>query len=145
MLRNCAVAGNPTWLFFHGSIRDNRKIGGAFCARKSCLNVLEFTLLVWAGSFAAGFLGALTGLGGGVVIVPLLTLAFKVDLQYAIGASLVSVIAVPDLVYNATLINADTYRPLEVYTIVALIYFAILFPATLLGRHLERGMTYDKA
>ena len=61
------------------------------------------------------------------------------------NTSLVSVIAVPDLVYNATLINADTYRPLEVYTIVALIYFAILFPATLVARRLERGMTYDKA
>ncbi|WP_315751708.1 MULTISPECIES: amino acid ABC transporter permease [unclassified Bradyrhizobium] len=61
------------------------------------------------------------------------------------NTSLVSVIAVPDLVYNATLINADTYRPLEVYTIIALIYFAILFPATLLGRRFERGMTYDKA
>jgi len=61
------------------------------------------------------------------------------------NTSLVSVIAVPDLVYNATLINADTYRPLEVYTVVALIYFAILFPATLVARQLERGMTYDKA
>jgi polar amino acid transport system permease protein len=61
------------------------------------------------------------------------------------NTSLVSVIAVPDLVYNATLINADTYRPLEVYTVVALIYFAILFPATLLARRLERGMTYDRA
>jgi polar amino acid transport system permease protein len=61
------------------------------------------------------------------------------------NTSLVSVIAVPDLVYNATLINADTYRPLEVYTVVALIYFAILFPATLIGRRLESGMTYDKA
>lgn len=40
-----------------------------------------------------GFLGALTGLGGGVVLVPLLTIFFKVDLHYAIGASLVSVIA----------------------------------------------------
>jgi hypothetical protein len=38
-------------------------------------------------------LGALTGLGGGVVIVPLLTLGFGVDLRYAIGASLISVIA----------------------------------------------------
>ena len=61
------------------------------------------------------------------------------------NTSLVSVIAVPDLVYNATLINAETYRPLEVYTIVALIYFAILFPATLVGRRHERGMSYDKA
>ncbi|NPU14579.1 MULTISPECIES: amino acid ABC transporter permease [Bradyrhizobium] len=61
------------------------------------------------------------------------------------NTSLVSVIAVPDLVYNATLINADTYRPLEVYTIIAIIYFAILFPATLVGRRFERGMSYDKA
>jgi hypothetical protein len=53
----------------------------------------EFTLLVAAGSFLAGLLGSLTGLGGGVIIVPLLTLVFHVDIRYAIGASLVSVIA----------------------------------------------------
>jgi uncharacterized protein len=57
------------------------------------LNVLELTALVWLGSLLAGFLGSLTGLGGGVVIVPLLSIAFGVDLRYAIGASLVSVIA----------------------------------------------------
>jgi uncharacterized membrane protein YfcA len=57
------------------------------------LNVLEFTFLLWTGSLFAGFLGALTGLGGGVVLVPLLTIFFHVDLRYAIGASLVSVIA----------------------------------------------------
>jgi uncharacterized membrane protein YfcA len=57
------------------------------------VNVLEFTGLVAAGSLLAGFLGALTGLGGGVVIVPLLTIALGVDIRYAVGASLVSVIA----------------------------------------------------
>jgi uncharacterized membrane protein YfcA len=57
------------------------------------LDILWFTIFIWLGSLAAGFLGALTGLGGGVVIVPLLTLAFGADLRYAIGASLVSVIA----------------------------------------------------
>ena len=57
------------------------------------MNVLEFSFLVWIGSLVAGFLGALTGLGGGVVLVPLLTIFFHVDLRYAIGASLVSVIA----------------------------------------------------
>jgi len=57
------------------------------------MNTLEFTALVGAGSFVAGLLGALTGLGGGVVLVPLLALFFKVDIRYAIGASLVSVIA----------------------------------------------------
>src|SRR5437667_7546959 len=57
------------------------------------MNVLVFTLLVWLVSLGAGFLGSLTGLGGGVVLVPLLTLGFGVDIRYAIGASLVSVIA----------------------------------------------------
>lgn len=57
------------------------------------ITVLHLTVLVATGAFIAGFLGALTGLGGGVVIVPLLTLVFGVDIHYAIGASLVSVIA----------------------------------------------------
>jgi uncharacterized protein len=56
------------------------------------VNVLAFTSLIALGALAAGFLGALTGLGGGVVIVPLLVL-MGVDIHYAIGASLVSVIA----------------------------------------------------
>jgi uncharacterized membrane protein YfcA len=57
------------------------------------VNVLELTLLLGLTSIAAGFLGALTGLGGGVIIVPVLTLIFGIDMRYAIGASLVSVIA----------------------------------------------------
>jgi uncharacterized protein len=57
------------------------------------MTALEFTVVVWALSAVAGFLGALTGLGGGVVVVPALTLALGVDMKYAIGASLVSVIA----------------------------------------------------
>ncbi len=55
--------------------------------------VYEFTLLVAGTAFLAGLIGSLTGLGGGVVLVPVLTLFFKVDIRYAIGASLVSVIA----------------------------------------------------
>jgi uncharacterized protein len=57
------------------------------------LNIFELTGLLFIGSLIAGFLGPLTGLGGGVVIVPLLTLGFGVDIRYAIGASLISVIA----------------------------------------------------
>ena len=57
------------------------------------MNTLEFTVVIALGSLLAGFLGSLTGLGGGIVIVPLLTLVFGVDIRYAIGASLVSVIA----------------------------------------------------
>jgi uncharacterized membrane protein YfcA len=57
------------------------------------MTTLEFTSLLGITSFAAGLLGALTGLGGGVVLVPVLALMFGVDIRYAIGASLVSVIA----------------------------------------------------
>jgi uncharacterized protein len=57
------------------------------------MTILTFTLAVLATSLVAGLLGALTGLGGGVVVTPVLALLFHVDLRYAIGASLVSVIA----------------------------------------------------
>lgn len=57
------------------------------------MNTLELTVLVWCASLLAGFLGALTGMGGGVVLTPILTLAFGIDIRYAIGATLVSVIA----------------------------------------------------
>src|SRR5271154_7291208 len=57
------------------------------------MNQVAFPALLFSTSVLAGLLGALTGLGGGVVIVPALALLFKVDIRYAIGASLVSVIA----------------------------------------------------
>lgn len=57
------------------------------------MSVLLFTIIVLLGAFLAGLLGSLTGLGGGVVIIPLLTLVLGVDLHYAIGASIISVIA----------------------------------------------------
>src|SRR5476651_1128548 len=57
------------------------------------MSVLVFTLIILVGSYFAGLLGSLTGLGGGFVIIPLLTLLLHVDIHYAIGASLVSVIA----------------------------------------------------
>lgn len=49
--------------------------------------------LVLGASTLAGLLGSLTGLGGGVIVIPVLVLLFGVDLRYAIGASLVAVIA----------------------------------------------------
>ncbi len=57
------------------------------------MNVLGFTILVTLGSLLAGFLGALTGLGGGVILVPMLVVFFGIDMPYAIGVSLVAVIA----------------------------------------------------
>ncbi len=56
------------------------------------------------------------------------------------NTSLVSTIAVPDLLYQGTLITADTYRPLETYTVVALIYFALLFPMTRLVQAYEQHL-----
>jgi len=57
------------------------------------MTILTFTLILLLGAYLAGLAGSLTGLGGGVVIIPLLTLFFHVDIRYAIGAALVASIA----------------------------------------------------
>jgi len=57
------------------------------------MTILVFTLILLVGAYIAGFLGSLTGLGGGVIIIPLLTLVFHVDIRYAIGAALLASIA----------------------------------------------------
>jgi polar amino acid transport system permease protein len=54
------------------------------------------------------------------------------------NTSLASTIAVPELLYQGSLVTSATFRPLEVYTIVAVLYFALLFPATLLAQRIER-------
>jgi uncharacterized membrane protein YfcA len=58
------------------------------------MTILGLTLIIFLGAFCAGLIGSLTGLGGGVVIIPLLSVFLGVDIHYAIGAALVSVIAV---------------------------------------------------
>lgn len=57
------------------------------------LNLELFSLILFFGACFAGLIGSLTGLGGGVVVIPLLTLGFGVDMRYAIGAALVTSIA----------------------------------------------------
>ena len=57
------------------------------------MTILGFTLILLAASYCAGLLGSLTGLGGGVVVIPVLTLCFGVDFHYAVGAALVASIA----------------------------------------------------
>jgi uncharacterized membrane protein YfcA len=57
------------------------------------MSIIVLTLIILIGSYFAGLLGSLTGLGGGFIIIPLLTLLLHVDIHYAIGASLISVIA----------------------------------------------------
>ncbi len=57
------------------------------------MTVLLFVAILFIGAYSAGFIGSLTGLGGGVIMVPLLTIVLGVDIHYAIGTALVSVIA----------------------------------------------------
>jgi uncharacterized protein len=57
------------------------------------MDLTAFFLAVLATSVAAGTVGAILGLGGGILLVPILTLFFGVDLHYAMGASIISVIA----------------------------------------------------
>lgn len=57
------------------------------------MTVFDTTSIILIGSLLAGLLGALSGLGGGIVIVPLLVLGIGVDIHYAIGTSLIAVIA----------------------------------------------------
>jgi uncharacterized membrane protein YfcA len=54
---------------------------------------LEFDLLVALISVAAGLLGSLLSLGRGIIVIPALTLLLGIDIRYAIGASIISVIA----------------------------------------------------
>ena len=61
------------------------------------------------------------------------------------NTSLVSVLAVPDLLYQGQLITSATYRPLEAYTLVAAAYFAMLFPLTRLAQLLERRLARSGA
>ena len=56
------------------------------------------------------------------------------------NTSLVSTLAVGDLLYQGSIITSATYRPLEVYTMIAVVYFVVLFPATVLARQMEARM-----
>src|SRR5271169_1089199 len=57
------------------------------------MSPLFFTLLTFTASIAAGFCGSILGLGGGIIVIPVLTLVLHINIRYAIGASIVSVIA----------------------------------------------------
>ena len=53
------------------------------------IEVIQFIVI----AICAGFLGSLVGLGGGLIVTPALTILFGIDIKYAIGASIVAVIA----------------------------------------------------
>ena len=94
---------------------------------------------------AASALGMTPGLAMRRIILPqalrrmLPALMNQSILQFK-NTSLVSVLAVPDLVYQGQMAAHDSFRPLETYTAVAVAYFMILFPLTLYVRHRERRL-----
>lgn len=77
-----------------------------------------FTAIVLFGSIFAGFLGSLVGLGGGLLIVPLLTIFCDVEIHWAIGASLISVIATSAA--SSTRLMQDGFVNVKLATIMAL-------------------------
>ena len=56
------------------------------------------------------------------------------------NTSLISVISVGELAYMAAVVNGQTYRPLEAFTVVALLYFVVLFPMTQAADYVEHRM-----
>lgn len=90
------------------------------------MTILVFTISIWLVSVVVGFLGALTGLGGGTLIVPLLTLVFGVNIHYAMGASLISVIATSSGAAAAFLREGFTNLRLAMFLQVATTVGAII-------------------
>jgi uncharacterized membrane protein YfcA len=103
------------------------------------LNTLAFSATIAAAAFCAGFLGSLTGLGGAFIVTPVLTILFGADIRYAIGASLISIIATSSGAAAAYVregfTNLRVGMLLEVATVTGAVIGASLvavFPARLL-------------
>lgn len=62
------------------------------------------------------------------------------SIELAKMTAIASVVSVHELMYEARLLSANTYRPLEVFTVIALVYFALIYPGTLLAYRLERRL-----
>ena len=86
--------------------------------------MLELLLLTTA--IAAGFLGALLGLGGGIIIVPVLTLFYHVDIRYAIAASLISIVATSSGAAASYLKDSLTNLRLAVFLEIGTVSGAVL-------------------
>lgn len=56
------------------------------------------------------------------------------------NTSLLYAISVAELTYMTSVVNSETYRPLEAYSLAAVMYFAMLFPLTQVADHFERRM-----
>ncbi|MFI5104953.1 MAG: sulfite exporter TauE/SafE family protein, partial [Terriglobales bacterium] len=102
------------------------------------MSALPFTFYLLIGSTAAGLVGALTGLGGGVLLVPMLVLLFHVDVHYAVGASLISVIATSSGASAAYIREGYTNLRIATFLLVATVGGALL--GAILAGHLHGRM-----
>ena len=91
------------------------------------MSLLVFTLLMLLLGFVAGVFGSILGLGGGIIITPIITTFFGVDIKYAIGASIVAVIATSSgaaISYlKDDMINVRTAMFLEIFTTMPARYY----------------------
>jgi hypothetical protein len=94
--------------------------------RRCRITLLAFLGIIALGSVCAGFLGSLTGLGGGIIVTPLLTLALGVDIRYAIGASLISVIATSSGAATAYIREGFTNIRIGIFLEIATVSGALL-------------------
>lgn len=107
----------------------------------SALNFTPFTtLILFSASMVAGLLGSIVGIGGGIIIVPLLTLLFGLDIKHAVAASLVAVVAsstASGSVYvGKGLTNMKLAMKLEVATTLGAIaggFSALYLPANIIS------------
>jgi uncharacterized protein len=99
------------------------------------MSVLSFTTYLLLGSIMAGTVGSLTGLGGGVVLVPMLVLLFHVNVHYAVGASLISVIATSSGASAAYIREGYTNLRIGTFLQVAAVAGALL--GALVAEHLQ--------
>ncbi len=90
------------------------------------MSILLFSVLLLLFSILAGVLGALTGLGGGVVIIPVLVLLFHVDIHYAMGASLITVITTSSGAAAAYLRDGYTNLRIGMFLEVAAVIGALI-------------------
>lgn len=99
------------------------------------MNSILFTVLVWLGAIAGGFVGSLVGVGGGIIITPLLTIFLGVDIHYAIGASLIAVIATSSGAAAAYVKEGYTNIRIGMFLEVATVFGALVgaFLATILN------------
>lgn len=95
------------------------------------MTVLTFSLILLFFGYLSGLVGALTGLGGGVVLIPAMVLLLKIDIHYAMGASLICVIATSSgaaLAKTKNYVNLRIGILLETAAVLAALLGALLVP-----------------